>query len=87
MSGNRPPVRRAMSDAVKRPRGRLTGHGSMTRKLTAAGATLLAGPVFTPWRHRNVRLETPDRHRVTLFSPTRRATPSIPHDPDPADGR
>jgi uncharacterized protein YndB with AHSA1/START domain len=40
-----------------------------SRKLAAAGATLLGSPVVTPWRHRNVRLSTPDRLQITLFSP------------------
>jgi lactoylglutathione lyase len=38
------------------------------RKLTAAGAKLLGGPVVTPWSHRNVRLRAPDGMQLTLFS-------------------
>jgi lactoylglutathione lyase len=36
--------------------------------LTDAGAELLGGPVDTPWRHRNVRLRTPDGMQLTLFT-------------------
>jgi lactoylglutathione lyase len=38
------------------------------RKLTAAGAKLLGGPVVTPWSHRNVRLRAPDGMQLTLFT-------------------
>ena len=33
-----------------------------------AGATHIAGPVVTPWRHSNVRLEAPDGMQLTLFT-------------------
>ena len=36
--------------------------------LEAAGATRLGGPIETPWRHRNVRLEAPDGMQLTLFT-------------------
>jgi lactoylglutathione lyase len=36
--------------------------------LEAAGATRLGGPVETPWRDRNVRLEAPDGMQLTLFT-------------------
>jgi lactoylglutathione lyase len=36
--------------------------------LEAAGAERLAGPVVTPWRHRNVRLVAPDGMQLTLFT-------------------
>jgi lactoylglutathione lyase len=36
--------------------------------LAAAGAELLAGPVVTPWSHRNVRLRAPDGMQLTLFT-------------------
>lgn len=36
--------------------------------LEAAGAERLAGPVETPWRHRNVRLQAPDGMQLTLFT-------------------
>jgi len=38
------------------------------RVLTSAGATLVAGPVVTPWRHRNVRLDPPEGAQLTLFT-------------------
>ena len=37
-------------------------------ELTAAGAERIGGPVVTPWRHRNVRLEAPDGMQLTLFT-------------------
>lgn len=39
-------------------------------KLVAAGAELIAGPVMTPWRDRNVRLMGPEGVQLTLFTPT-----------------
>jgi len=36
--------------------------------LEAAGAERLAGPVVTPWQHRNVRLVAPDGMQLTLFT-------------------
>lgn len=36
--------------------------------LAAAGAELIAGPVVTPWSHRNVRLRAPDGTQLTLFT-------------------
>jgi catechol 2,3-dioxygenase-like lactoylglutathione lyase family enzyme len=41
---------------------------SMAVRLEAAGATLVAGPVVTPWRHRNVRLDPPEGVQLTLFT-------------------
>jgi len=37
-------------------------------KLVAGGAELVAGPVVTPWSHRNVRLRAPDGMQLTLFT-------------------
>jgi lactoylglutathione lyase len=37
-------------------------------RLLDAGAAHVAGPVVTPWRDRNVRLETADGMQLTLFS-------------------
>ena len=42
---------------------------SAANALVAAGATLLAGPVVTPWRDRNVRLEGAEGIQLTLFTP------------------
>ena len=36
--------------------------------LQEAGATHIAGPVVTPWRHSNVRLQAPDGMQLTLFT-------------------
>jgi lactoylglutathione lyase len=41
--------------------------------LAAAGAELIAGPVVTPWSHRNVRLRAPDGMQLTLFTIVRDA--------------
>ena len=35
--------------------------------LESAGATVVGGPVVTPWRHRNVRLDAPGPLQLTLF--------------------
>ena len=40
----------------------------LAERLVAAGATPVGGPVETPWRHRNVRLEAPDGIQLTLFT-------------------
>jgi catechol 2,3-dioxygenase-like lactoylglutathione lyase family enzyme len=37
-------------------------------ELVTAGAERVGGPVETPWRHRNVRLEAPDGMQLTLFT-------------------
>jgi lactoylglutathione lyase len=37
-------------------------------RLIDRGAELVAGPVVTPWRHRNVRLRAPDGMHLTLFT-------------------
>lgn len=39
------------------------------KRLAAAGAEILAGPVVTPWGDRNVRLKGPDGIQLTLFTP------------------
>ena len=41
----------------------------LAERLAAAGATRIAGPVVTPWKDRNVRLEAPDGTQLTLFTP------------------
>jgi lactoylglutathione lyase len=40
----------------------------MAKHLRDAGAELLADPVETPWKHRNVRLRAPDGMQLTLFT-------------------
>jgi catechol 2,3-dioxygenase-like lactoylglutathione lyase family enzyme len=42
---------------------------SAANRLAAAGAPILAGPVTTPWRDRNVRLLGPEGIQLTLFTP------------------
>lgn len=37
-------------------------------RLAGAGATVVAGPVVTPWGDRNVRLDPPDGVQLTLFT-------------------
>jgi catechol 2,3-dioxygenase-like lactoylglutathione lyase family enzyme len=37
-------------------------------QLVEAGATPVGGPVETPWRHRNVRVQAPDGMQLTLFT-------------------
>src|SRR6478672_3411580 len=39
-----------------------------SEQLQQAGATHIAGPVVTPWRHSNVRLKAPDGTQLTLFT-------------------
>jgi lactoylglutathione lyase len=39
-----------------------------SERLQEAGATHIAGPVVTPWRHSNVRLQAPDGMQLTLFT-------------------
>jgi lactoylglutathione lyase len=37
-------------------------------RLVDAGAERVGGPVITPWRHENVRLEAPPGLQLTLFT-------------------
>ena len=48
---------------------------SVTRRLDAAGATVLAEPVETPWGSRNARLEAPAGLQLTLFEEAERGRP------------
>jgi lactoylglutathione lyase len=41
---------------------------STAARLEAAGATLIAGPVVTPWGDRNARLDPADGVQLTLFT-------------------
>lgn len=41
---------------------------AVAERLVAAGARSVGGPVETPWRHQNVRLEAPDGMQLTLFT-------------------
>jgi catechol 2,3-dioxygenase-like lactoylglutathione lyase family enzyme len=49
----------------------------VARELTAAGATVVAPAVVTPWGHRNARLADPDGTQLTLFA--------LPGEEDPGD--
>lgn len=42
---------------------------SAANNLLTVGAEILAGPVVTPWRDRNVRLLGPEGIQLTLFTP------------------
>jgi catechol 2,3-dioxygenase-like lactoylglutathione lyase family enzyme len=42
---------------------------ALAERLEAAGAERVAGPVETPWRDVNVRLNAPDGMQLTLFTP------------------
>jgi len=37
-------------------------------RLAEAGATIVGGPVVTPWNDRNVRLDPPEGVQLTLFT-------------------
>jgi lactoylglutathione lyase len=41
---------------------------SVTNRLTAAGAELIAPPTVTPWRSRNARLQGPADVQLTIFT-------------------
>jgi predicted enzyme related to lactoylglutathione lyase len=41
---------------------------AMTRRLEAAGATVIAEPTLTPWNSLNARLEGPAGLQLTLFT-------------------
>jgi lactoylglutathione lyase len=41
---------------------------AVATRLEGAGATIVGGPVTTPWNDRNVRLETPAGTQLTLFT-------------------
>jgi catechol 2,3-dioxygenase-like lactoylglutathione lyase family enzyme len=41
---------------------------TLAANLVEAGATLVGGPVTTPWNDRNVRLEAPGGTQLTLFT-------------------
>ena len=47
---------------------RVTDSERVAERLEEAGATVIAGPVVTPWQDKNVRLEAPDGTQLTLFS-------------------
>ncbi|WP_134767972.1 VOC family protein [Nocardioides sp. 1609] len=44
--------------------------GATTARLVAAGARHVAGPVLTPWRSLNARLDAPADQQITVFEET-----------------
>ncbi len=46
---------------------RVRGVDEVQRAATRGGATLLGGPVLTPWGGHNARIRTPDGIQLTLF--------------------
>ncbi len=70
------PAQRAMIDRVEVGRDvsptfrvafEVTDAGGVTRDLVEGGATLIAGPVVTPWRSSNARLDAPGGMQITVF--------------------
>ncbi len=59
-------VGRQVSPAV-RVAFEVTDAGEATARLVAAGASLVAAPVETPWRSLNSRLEAPAGLQITIF--------------------
>jgi lactoylglutathione lyase len=47
---------------------RVADSAALAEQLEDAGAKRLGGPVETPWKDVNVRLEAPDGMQLTLFS-------------------
>jgi lactoylglutathione lyase len=56
--GDSPPIRLALE---------VDDSAATADRLEAGGAKRLGGPVVTPWRHRNVRLDAPGA-QLTLFT-------------------
>jgi lactoylglutathione lyase len=48
---------------------RVADSPATAQRLAAAGGTVVGGPVLTPWRDRNVRLDPPQGVQLTLFTP------------------
>jgi lactoylglutathione lyase len=48
---------------------RVADSEATAQRLSDAGATVVGGPVLTPWRDRNVRLDPPQGVQLTLFTP------------------
>jgi len=84
------PAQRRMIDAVEVGRDvsppirlafEVTDAAAATAALAAAGATVIAAPVETPWRSRNARLTGPAGLQLTLFEEL-----DAPDDPAARDG-
>lgn len=48
---------------------RVADSAATAQRLADAGATIVGGPMLTPWRDRNVRLDPPQGLQLTLFTP------------------
>jgi lactoylglutathione lyase len=48
---------------------RVADSDATAQALARAGASIVGGPVVTPWRDRNVRLDPPEGVQLTLFTP------------------
>jgi lactoylglutathione lyase len=47
---------------------RVEDSAATAQRLVDAGATIVGGPVVTPWNDRNVRLDPPEGVQLTLFT-------------------
>ncbi|HEY3713665.1 MAG TPA: VOC family protein [Jatrophihabitantaceae bacterium] len=47
---------------------RVEDSAATAQQLADAGATIVGGPVVTPWNDRNVRLDPPEGVQLTLFT-------------------
>ena len=47
---------------------RVADSSATAQRLADAGATVVGGPVLTPWRDRNVRVDPPHGVQLTLFT-------------------
>jgi uncharacterized glyoxalase superfamily protein PhnB len=47
---------------------RVEDSAATAQRLADAGATIVGGPVVTPWNDRNVRLDPPEGVQLTLFT-------------------
>ena len=47
---------------------RVDDSAAIAQRLGEVGGTVVAGPVVTPWRHSNVRLDPPAGVQLTLFT-------------------
>lgn len=72
--GHKKAIDAVEADGKESPRIRLafevTDSEGTTRRLEAAGATVVAEPVLTPWKSLNSRLEAPAGLTITLFQET-----------------
>jgi lactoylglutathione lyase len=55
---------------------RVADSPATAQRLADAGGTVVGGPVLTPWRDRNVRLDPPQGVQLTLFTPENQGSQS-----------